>query len=72
MDEFDRAQQQIERRLDDNLRAHAHRNANARPSANGRCEECDEPIPAARMAVVITPRCAECQQVIESLQKRGL
>ncbi|WP_434777676.1 TraR/DksA family transcriptional regulator [Neisseria sp. Ec49-e6-T10] len=37
------------------------------------CDECGEPIPAARrQALPSAVRCAECQQVYESKAKRGL
>lgn len=44
----------------------------AQPSAEI-CVECDEPIPAKRRnAVAGVQTCAECQQRIEWMEKRGL
>jgi phage/conjugal plasmid C-4 type zinc finger TraR family protein len=63
-DQFDRASQLEEEERTRSLKAQRNRANFDRPSLES-CEECDEPIPAARQAFGGITKCIECQAFFE-------
>jgi phage/conjugal plasmid C-4 type zinc finger TraR family protein len=72
MDDIDKAQQHIEKELENAIRA-ARGVMPADTRSAEVCEECGEPIPEARRDAISGCRlCAWCASEVESLRRRGL
>lgn len=68
-DWLDRAQAREEQDREIALRAQLARSRGGLPSLE-HCEDCDEPIPAARRALGGVTRCVECQSLHERSPRR--